>query len=91
MDNEDRRAFIEKDLTTEELIEELDRRLGEQGFEPKNAGIKILVEYLREGWSLVALPPDLADRFDGVAGLGNSIHSLAAELRRRIMQTEGQQ
>jgi hypothetical protein len=71
-------------LLDDDLIEILDGRLEDQGFDPAKGGIKIVVGYLREGWSVVALPPEMADQFDGVPGVGWSGAKLLSELRRRL-------
>lgn len=76
--------------TDDELIAELDRRLAAQGFDPDVAGVKVVVDYLREGWSVVALPPEMADQFDGVPGVGGSIHKLSADLRQRLAAISAQ-
>lgn len=85
MDESHRRAYLRDRYSADELMEELDRRLAEQGIEPQKGGVKITVDYLREGWSVLAVPPEMADQFDGVIG-GGSIHELAGELRRRLLQ-----
>jgi hypothetical protein len=76
------------DVTNDELIDELDRRLAVQGFDTGVAGVRVVVEYLREGWTLIALPADLVEGFDSSIADGRTVHVLANELRRRLAETE---
>lgn len=71
---------------TEDLIEELDRRLREQGFDTEKAGVEVLMDYLKDGWTLIAVPKDVADRIDGTLADEVSLHSLVAEIRHALAE-----
>lgn len=88
MDEAHRAAYLRERYSSNELMEELDRRLAEQGIEPKSGGVKITVDYLREGWSVLALPPEMANQYDGMIGSGPGIHQLASELRRKLTDVQ---
>lgn len=71
-----------------DLITELDRRLEEQGVDMSLGNIKTMVNYLREGWSLLAFPPEVADRVAGMTATPQSIAVLGSELRHMIAQQQ---
>lgn len=87
---EERRAITrQKELSehdSDELIAELDRRLEEQGVDMSLGNIKTVINYLREGWSLLAFPPEIADRVGGMTATPQSIAVIAAELRNLLAQ-----
>jgi hypothetical protein len=71
---------------TDDLIAELDRRLEEQGFNVKAGGIQVTVDYLREGWSVIAVPPEIADRVVDTAVTPTTLAMLSGELKRAIAE-----
>lgn len=71
---------------TDELTAELDRRLEEQGFDPKVGGIQVTMDYLREGWSVIAVPPEIADRVVDTAVTPTTLAMLSGELKRVIAE-----
>lgn len=78
------------DAPVSRLITELDKRLKEQGYGQENY-IEVLVDYLRDGWVLLALPKDVVDLFDSRAidNRGQTIAELATELRSRLAKEDG--
>jgi hypothetical protein len=79
-------GLIVDEASEDRLVEELDRRLVAQGL--GGGRIRRLVELIREGWEIIAVPGDLADRYGGGTADGHTIASLASELRRRIVEAQ---
>lgn len=71
---------------SDDLIAELDRRLEEQGFKPKLGGIQVTMDYLREGWSVIAVPPEVADRIVDTVVTPTTLAMLSGELKRAIAE-----
>lgn len=88
MDEAHRAAYLRERYSDDELIAELDRRLEEQGFRPEAGGVQVIVDYLREGWAVVALPEELAERVSGSPATPQTVVMLAGELRRMISEKE---
>lgn len=83
-----RQKELRERYSSDELIAELDRRLEEQGIDTELGGIKVVVDYLREGFSIVALPPEVAERVVGGPVTPTTLHRLAGELRQAITHAE---
>lgn len=86
MDDAHRQQYLRERYSSDELIAELDRRLEEQGVDMSLGNIQMVVDYLREGWSLLAFPPEIAERISGMTATPQSIAVLGAELRHMIAQ-----
>lgn len=71
---------------TDDLIAELDRRLEEQGVDVEVGGVAVIVDYLREDWSVVALPPEIADRIVDSVPTPTTLLALAGELKQAIKE-----
>lgn len=84
MDEAHRMEYLRERYSSDELLEELDRRLEAQGTEIPRGGMKAVLDYLREGWAVLALPSELAEQFNVTIANGQTVFMLAAELRRRL-------
>lgn len=76
-------GLLVDEASEDRLIRELDGRLEEQGF-TKEPYIQVLVDYLRDGWVLMALPKEIVDRYDSSPANEHTLQQLTAELRKRI-------
>lgn len=86
--------YLQTRYSDDELLQELDRRLDAQGLRVPGhdadgaIGLEQIINYLREGWAVIALPPELAAQIEMTPANGQTIHHLAGELRRRILSME---
>lgn len=76
------------EASSESLIKELDKRLAKQGVDLGKGSVEIIVDYLEDGWTLLAFPSDIVEQYDLTVADGQKVHMLVADLRKRLMELE---